>query len=119
LSAALSVGKYYWAKEGFDFSDESEIGKRKAALSALVKEKGLPVRQVEIEGLGHAYDLATFQRELRIPVYRDAEGYYSLERDDRFCEEIFLPLGKAFLLSSAPWEGYKDIQAETARRTGA
>ena len=28
LSAALSVGRYYWAQEGFDFTDKSEIDRR-------------------------------------------------------------------------------------------
>jgi hypothetical protein len=118
LSASLSVGKYYWAKEGFDFSDKSEISKRKGGLRALVKERGLPVPEIEIERLDHASDFARFQRETRIPVYRDAEGNYSLRGDDRFREEVFLPLGKAFLLSSAPWEGYKTIGTDTTRQAG-
>ena len=118
LSASLSVGKYYWAKEGFDFSDASEIGRRREELRALVKEKDLPVSEGEIERLNHAYDFAIFKRELRIPVYRDAEGYYSLKPDVRFREEISLPLGKAFLLSSPPWEGHKTIQANTPKREG-
>ena len=111
LSASLSVGKYYWAKEGFDFSDESEIVGRKEELAALVREKNLPVSQAEIECLHHAREIADFRRDVRITAYRDAEGYYSLKRDDRFREEVSLPLGKAFLLSGAPWEGYKDIRA--------
>ncbi len=118
LSAALSVGRYYWAQEGFDFSEGSEVGTRKAELRALVKERGLPVREVEIGRLNHAYDFARFRRELRIPVYRDAEGFYSSKGDARFREEVSLPLGKAFLLSSAPWEGYKTIYTNTPRRTG-
>ncbi len=119
LNASLSVGKYYWAQEGFDFSDESEIRNRKAALSALVKEKGLPVTQIEIEKLEHAHDFASFKREVRIPVYRDAEGYYSLKGDDRFREEVLLPLGKAFLLCSPPWKGYKTIETNIPRITGS
>jgi hypothetical protein len=121
LNASLSIGRYYWAKEGFDFSDKSEIGKRREELRALVKERSLPVTEVEIEQLNHAYDFARFKRERRIPVYRDAEGYYSLKSDDRFREEVLLPIGKAFLLSSAPWEGYKTISAPepTARATPA
>ncbi len=115
LSASLSIGRYYWAKEGFDFSDRSEIGKRQQELRALVKERGLPVSEAEIERLNHAYDFARFKRELRTPVYRDAEGYYSLKPGERFSEEVLLPLGKAFLLSSAPWEGYKTIPPNTAR----
>ena len=118
LNASLSVGKYYWAQEGFDFSDRSEVGRRKAALRALVKERSLPVREVEIGRLNHAYDFARFRRDLRIPVYRDAEGFYSLTAGDRFREEVSLPLGKAFLLSSAPWDGYKTIYTNTPRRTG-
>jgi hypothetical protein len=110
LSASLSVGKYYWAKEGFDFADASEIGRRREALRALVQERSLPVTDVEIERLNHAYDFVGFKREVRIPVYRDAEGYYSFGRDHRFHEEVLLPLGKAFLLCSAPWEGYKTIE---------
>ena len=109
LSASLSIGKYYWAKEGFDFSDKSEIGKRKEKLGALVKERGLPVTEIEIERLNHASDFAAFRRELRTPVYRDSEGYYSLKSDERYREEVLLPPGKALLLSSAPWEGYKAI----------
>jgi hypothetical protein len=119
LSASLAVGKYYWAKEGFDFSDESEIGKRRGELRALVEERNLPVAEVEIERLNRAYDFASFKRDVKISVYQDAEGYYSLKADDRFREEISLPLGKAFLLSSAPWEGYKTIPTETPRRAGS
>jgi hypothetical protein len=118
LSASLSVGKYYWAKEGFDFSDESEIGRRKERLRALVRGRGLPVSEAEIDGLRHAYEIAGFRRDVRIAAYRDKEGYYSLNADDRFREEAFLPLGKAFLLSSEPWEGYKDIRAITPHRAG-
>jgi hypothetical protein len=109
LHASLSVGKYYWALEGFDFSDKSEIEKRKGELRALIKERGLPVGEDEIESVKHAFDFARFKKEVRIPVYRDAEGFYSLRRDDRFGEEVSLPLGKAFLLSAAPWEGWKSI----------
>jgi len=109
LNASLSVGKYYWALEGFDFSDRSEIDRRKGELRALVRKKNLPVSEVEIERLDHAHDFARFKREIRIPVYRDAEGFYALKGDDRFREEVSLPLGKAFLLTSAPWEGCKTI----------
>jgi acetoin utilization deacetylase AcuC-like enzyme len=118
LSASLSVGRYYWAQEGFDFSEGSEVGRRKAELRALVKERGLPVREVEIGRLNHAYDFARFRRELKIPIYRDAEGSYSSTADARFGEEVSLPLGKAFLLCAAPWEGYKTIYTNTPRRTG-
>jgi acetoin utilization deacetylase AcuC-like enzyme len=118
LSASLSVGRYYWAQEGFDFSDRSEIGRRKAQLSALIRERSLPVREIEIGRLNHAYDFARFKRDVRIPVYRDAQGFYSLSSDDRFREEVSLPLGKAFLLSGAPWDGYKTIYTNTPRRTG-
>ncbi len=118
LSASLSVGKYYWAQEGFDFSERTEAGRRKAELRALVKERGLPVREVEIGRLNHAYDFARFRRELRIPIYRDAEGFYSSKADARFREEVSMPLGKAFLLCSAPWEGYKTVYTNTPRRTG-
>ena len=116
LSASLSVGKYYWAQEGFDFSERTEAGRRKAELRALVKERGLPVREVEIGRLNHAYDFARFRRELRIPIYRDAEGFYSSKADARFREEVSMPLGKAFLLCSAPWEGYKTIYTGPRRQ---
>jgi hypothetical protein len=119
LSASLSVGKYYWAKEGFEFTDKSEVAQRKGELRAFVKERSLPVPEIEIERLDHAYDFARFKRDVRIPVYRDAEGNYSLRSDERFREEVFLPLGKAFLLSSAPWEGYKTIQTNAAHTVGS
>ena len=118
LNASLSIGKYYWAKEGFEFSDGSEVEKRKQALRAIVKEKNLPVRDIEIGRLNHPFDFARFRTDLRISVYRDAEGYHSLTAGDRYAEEVHLPLGKAFLLFSAPWEGYKTIYTNTPRRTG-
>ena len=118
LNASLSIGKYYWGKEGFEFSDGSEVERRKQALRAIVKERNLPVRDIEIDRLNHPFDFARFRRDLRIPVYRDTEGYHGLTPGDRFAEEVHLPLGKAFLLSSAPWEGYKTIYTNTPRRTG-
>jgi hypothetical protein len=111
VSAALSVGRYYWAKEGFDFSRVSEIDRRKRELRAFVERRRVPVADGEIDRLGHASDFARFRRDTRVPVYRDAEGYYSFEPDECFREEILLPLGKAFLLCSAPWEGYKTISS--------
>jgi acetoin utilization deacetylase AcuC-like enzyme len=118
LNASLSIGKYYWGKEGFEFFDASEAEKRKQALRALVREKNLPVRDIEIDRLNHPFDFARFRNDVRIPVYRDADGYHSLTAGDRFTEEVRLPLGKAFLLASAPWEGYKIIYTNTPRRTG-
>ncbi|MGZ8851544.1 MAG: hypothetical protein ACXW3E_14620, partial [Thermoanaerobaculia bacterium] len=99
----------YWAKEGFDFADPSETGKRRAELRALVRRRHLAVDDGEIESLTHACDFAGFRRELKIPVYRDADGFCAAARDDRFSEEVSLPLGKAFLLCSTPWEGTKAI----------
>ena len=118
LNASLSIGKYYWGKEGFEFSDPTEVGRRKQALRAVVKERELPVRDIEIDRLNHPFDFAGFRKDLRIPVYRDAEGYHNLVSGDRFVEEVRLPLGKAFLLSSPPWDGFKTIYTNTPRRTG-
>lgn len=118
LNASLSVGRYYWAHEGFDFTDRSEVVRRREALRALVLERGAPVGDVEIGRLAHADDFARFRRDVKIPVYRDAGGYYSARRDERFGEEVSFPLGKAFLLTQAPWNGFKAIHARTPRRTG-
>ncbi|HEU5360609.1 MAG TPA: hypothetical protein VFU42_05560, partial [Candidatus Deferrimicrobiaceae bacterium] len=118
LSASLSVGKYYWAKEGFDCLNQENLLQMKGRLRALVKEKGLPVEEIDIERINHAYDIAQFKKEIKIPVYRDPEGYYSLDRDEEHREEHRFPLGKAFLLSSHPWDGYKIIYTNTPKRTG-
>ena len=118
LKASLSVGKYYWAKEGFDCLDESGVARMKARLAALVRSKGLPVREWEVDRLNHVYDVALFRRDLKVPVYRDRGGYYALERDAEHPEEFLLPVGKAFLLASDPWDGYKVIYTGTPRRTG-
>ena len=118
LSASLSIGKYYWAKEGFEFSDRSEAEERKAALRDLVTSRGLPVREIEIGRLNHPFDFASFRKDMKIAAFRDADGYHSLTADERFTEEVRLPLGKAFLLASAPWEGYKTIHEKTPRKTG-
>lgn len=118
LKASLSVGKYYWAKEGFDCLDRSRMEQMREGLRDLVKARGLPVQEMEIRRLNHAYDFAHFRRETKIAIYRNREGYYSLERDHEFREESRFPLGKAFLLTSSPWDGHKVIYTNTPRRTG-
>jgi len=118
LKASLTVGKYYWAKEGFDCEDRRQFAQMRANLLALVRRLGLPVEEREIRRLNHASMVASFRRDLAIPVYRNAEGYYSVDRDASHTEEFRFPLGKAFLLCSDPWDGYKVIYTDTPRRTG-
>jgi acetoin utilization deacetylase AcuC-like enzyme len=118
LKASLSVGKYYWAKEGFDFLDREDLGHMREGIRSFIKAKGLPVEEAEVSRLNHAYDVALFRKDLRIPVFRDGEGYYSLEKDASHIEESVFPLGKAYLLCSEPWDGYKIIYTNTPRRTG-
>jgi len=118
LKASLSVGKYYWAKEGFDCEDRKQFGEMRENLHALVRRLGLPVEEQEVRRLNHASMVATFRRELLIPVYRNADGYYAAERDASHTEEFRFPLGKAFLLCSDPWDGCKVIYTDTPRRTG-
>jgi len=118
LKASLSVGKYYWAKEGFDCEDRKQFAEMRENLHALVRRLGLPVEEQEIRRLNHASRIASFRRDLAIPVYRNAEGYYSVDRDASHAEEFRFPLGKAFLLCSPPWDGYKVIYTGTPRRTG-
>jgi acetoin utilization deacetylase AcuC-like enzyme len=118
LKASLSVGKYYWAKEGFDCLDESGVEQMRKRLHALVRSKRLPVRDWEVDRLNHVYDVALFRKDLKIPVYRNADGYYALEPGEEYVEEVLLPVGKAFLLTSDPWDGYKIIHTGTPRRTG-
>lgn len=118
LKASLSVGKYYWAKEGFDCLDRTRLERMREGMRDLVKARSIPVREMEIRRLNHAYDFALFRRDTKIPVYRNREGYYSLDRDPEFREEFHFPLGKAFLLTSGPWDGHKVIYTNTPRRTG-
>jgi len=109
LNAALSVGKYYWAKEGFDLSDRGQFQKMQDRLWALVRKLSLPVMEEEVRRLTHMSDVAAFRRDLKVPVWRDAEGYYTLEHDSTHPEKFLFPLGKAFLLCAKPWDGYKVI----------
>lgn len=118
LKASLSVGKYYWAKEGFDCEDRVQFREMREKLQDLVRRFDLPVEEQEIRRLTHACDVAAFRRDLKIPVFRNPEGYYATARDGSYGEEILFPLGKAFLLCSDPWDGYKVIYTDTPRRTG-
>ena len=118
LKASLSVGKYYWAKEGFDCEDRKQFGEMRENLHALARRLHLPVEEQEIRRLNHASMVAAFRRDLLIPVYRNADGYYAIARDASHTEELRFPLGKAFLLCSDPWDGYKVIYTDTPRRTG-
>jgi acetoin utilization deacetylase AcuC-like enzyme len=117
LKASLSVGKYYWAKEGFDCSDRKQFQKVRDRLWDLVRRLDLPVAEQEVRRLTHMSDVAAFRRDIQIPAWRDREGYYTLERDDAHPEEFLFPLGKAFLLGSPPWDGHKVIYTDTPRRT--
>ncbi len=118
LKASLSVGKYYWAKEGFDCQERTDLDRMRNELRAFVRDRNLPVKEAEIVRLNHAYDLALFRRNLKVPVYRNAEGYYAPARGGAYTEECVFPLGKAVLLCSEPWDGYKVIYTNTPRRTG-
>ncbi|MBP2687401.1 MAG: hypothetical protein H6Q81_2306, partial [Deltaproteobacteria bacterium] len=71
LKASLSVGKYYWAKEGFDCEDRKQFGEMREHLQALVRRLDLPVEEQEVRRLIHANMVATFRRDLLIPVYRN------------------------------------------------
>jgi hypothetical protein len=62
-----------------------------------------------VRRLSNMPDVAAFRRDLKVPVWRDADGYYTLKRDAAHPEEFLLPLGKAFLLCGEPWDGYKVI----------
>ncbi len=118
LKASLSVGKYYWAKEGFDCLENAQLKKKKERMRALVLERNLPVRDAEINRLNHMYDFAGFKRDVAVPVYSNKDGYYSLDRDDHYPNVHYFPLGKAFLLTQDPWDGFKVIYTNTPRRTG-
>lgn len=109
LNAALSVGKYYWAKEGFDCSDRGQFQKMQDQLWALVQRLSLPVTEQEVRQLTHMSDMAAFRRDLKVPVWRNAEGYYTMEHATAHPEEFFFPLGKALLLCGKPWDGHKMI----------
>jgi len=117
LKASLSVGKYYWAKEGFDCSDRKQFQEMRDRLWDLVWRLDLPVAEQEVRRLVHMADVAAFRPDIQIPVWRDRDGYYTLERDDAHPEEVLFPLGKAFLLGSSPWDGHKVIYTDTPRRT--
>ncbi|MGE5173257.1 MAG: hypothetical protein ACM3MD_05450 [Betaproteobacteria bacterium] len=109
LNAGLSVGKYYWAKEGFDCSDRGQFRKMQDRLWALVRRLSLPVAEQEVRQLTHMSDVASFRPDLKVPVWRDAKGYYTLEHDITHPEEFLFPLGKAFLLCEMPWDAHKEI----------
>lgn len=111
LSASLSVGKYYWAKEGFHCLDELQFRRMKDGLRELVRSRGLPVAETEIDRVRCACEIARLRQDLEIPVYRSRQGYYALDRSAEHEEERVFPLGKAFLLCSTPWDGYRDISA--------
>lgn len=118
LKASLSVGRYYWAKEGFDCLENSELQQKKMNLRKLVQSMDLPVADREVNRLNHVYDFANFRRDIEISVYRNAEGYYSITGDENHKDEMKFHLGKAFLLQSEPWDGFKVIYTNTPRRTG-
>ena len=78
LNAALSVGKYYWAKEGFDCSDREQFQKMQDRLWALVRKLSLPVAEEEVRRLSHMSDVAAFRRDLKVPVLEGCGGVLHL-----------------------------------------
>jgi acetoin utilization deacetylase AcuC-like enzyme len=118
VKAALSVGKYFWAKQGFDCVERIQFGRVREDLHAFVRSLDLPVEEQEIRRLNHMVDVAEFRQDIRVPVWRESEGYYAIRQDENYTEKFVYPLGKAFLLCGDPWDGYKIICADTPRRTG-
>ena len=86
--------------------DDREMQDR---LWALVRKLSLPVTEQEVRRLTHMSAVAAFRPDLKIRVWRDAEGYYTLVHDTTHPEEFLFPLGKAFLLCEMPWDAHKVI----------
>lgn len=61
VKASLSVGKYYWAKEGFDCENRVQFREMRGKLRDLVRRFDLPVEEQEIRRLTHAGDVAAFR----------------------------------------------------------
>jgi len=115
LKASLTVGKYYWRKEGFDCEDRVQFGEMRENLLALVRRLGLPVEEQEVRRLNHANMVAAFRRDLAIPVYRNAMGI-TPPPDATHTEEFRFPSGRRS--SSVPIRG-TGTRSSTPIRRGA
>lgn len=120
LFAALNIGKYFWAKKGYDFINRSDLLNKKKYLKEIIQTKNIPVKVEEIEGINSAYDLADFGKKegQMLPAYCNSSGFYKLEKDDEYSSPGSFHIGKSFLLSTEPWNAYKPLRCGFKRLTG-
>jgi hypothetical protein len=117
LEANISVGKYAWAKQGYDYSYPGERTWVVKGFARWLKGKGNPLSREEAKTLmdGHSWDLASYDNGKTYPVtLYDDDG--NIDVRGRF------PAGKAFLLADwnlfdymeeACWEGVKNLSPDS------
>ena len=116
LKASLSVGKYYWAKEGFDCSDREQFREIRDRLWDLVWRLDLPVAEQEVRRLTHMSDVAAFRRDLPIPSIGTRTAITPSRGTPRTPKSSGSPSGRRS--SSAPIRG-TGTRSSTPTRRGA
>jgi len=110
LNANIDVGKYAWAKQGFDFADPHvATEKRERLVEFVAKETGLNIGQAEAKvaqlarangGLKHAWEFAALD---------DGKKYEWSSNSKRGDGH----LGKAFMLADWSWDGVKQLDPDS------
>jgi hypothetical protein len=126
--ADISIGKYVWARQGFDFERESQRHSATLKLLSYAAEKGIAIPEEDAERLGRgvpAWEIAAYHPagQPRIPVqaYKftpkdPAEARYHSDYEDySFLVDGEFTLGRAYLLDEHhkydnSWDGIKYLK---------
>lgn len=96
LNADISVGKYAWARQGYDFKHSASALAGYEMLGASMLGGGVKGKQAigkAMNGKKHAWEIAAMDDGKKYPLPGGGEGH----------------LGKALMLHGTSWDGVKDI----------
>lgn len=94
ILANIDVGKYAWARQGFDFMDPGEAASYRRRLKDWLQSKGKTISDDQLNRLNHTWDFALLNDGNRYEAPTNREQVH---------------LGKAFMLSQGSWGAKRKI----------
>lgn len=116
LYADISVGKYCWARQGYDWSDPDDGAKLRHQFYNFCKSQGHHVDEDTLSALAHPWDIAGYDSGDEVTI----QGHPATTGGTDWVVDGSFPLGKAFFLAdpqrtryaSDHWHGVKVLDKD-------